>query len=165
MRTLKWQVKKLKFPSPYGELHFSIVTTYWLSADLSFPSPYGELHFSMQIRNITKKSDSCFRPLTGNYISQWNNAIHWIPSVLVSVPLRGTTFLNRAWVYQKQISRVSVPLRGTTFLNLKVVMNNGLVVERFPSPYGELHFSIRHGSCIEKVGSCFRPLTGNYISQ
>ena len=35
------------FPSPIGELHFSMVYILMLDAILWFPSPIGELHFSM----------------------------------------------------------------------------------------------------------------------
>ena len=60
--------------------------------------------------------------------------------VHVSVPLRGTTFLNLKQIVCKHENLVSVPLRGTTFLN------------RCRSPGGDCVMS-------------FRPLTGNYISQ
>ena len=85
------------FPSPYGELHFSIRP--WASNKYltSFPSPYGELHFSIVRRKPAAGFWRRFRPLTGNYISQWhplkNIRKAWL---LVSVPLRGTTFLNLA---------------------------------------------------------------------
>ena len=60
----------IEFPSPYGELHFSITT--WLSKESSieFPSPYGELHFSIKAFPFRELGTTCFRPLTGNYISQ-----------------------------------------------------------------------------------------------
>ena len=39
-------------------------------------------------------------------------------------------------------------------------------VEEFPSPVGELHFSINPDADLgEREGICFRPLSGNYISQ
>ena len=65
--------------------------------------------------------------------------------IMVSVPYRGTTFLNvwasgticRTW-------KVSVPYRGTTFLNKE---NKAMVeiTREFPSPIGELHFSMGRG--------------------
>ena len=84
-----------KFPSPVGELHFSIrirsfycrypfrgfrplsvnyisqsqVQSQWQSC--RFPSPVGELHFSMSRCNILMTcTEQSFRPLSGNYISQ-----------------------------------------------------------------------------------------------
>ena len=61
---------------------------------------------------------TCFRPLSGSYISQLN---------LLSQP---ATLLN-----------VSVPYRGATFLNDNSTIQ-GLMDTSFPSPIGELHFSI-----------------------
>ena len=82
------------FPSPYGELHFSIQRCFCKDELQEFPSPYGELHFSM--------------------ILWWNNHL----SDIVSVPLRGTTFLNKiSGLHPHRRHVVSVPLRGTTFLN------------------------------------------------
>ena len=62
-----------------------------------------------------------FRPLSGNYISQFN---------------RGTE-INGAEIH------VSVPCRGTTFLNDMVESQYISAETKFPSPVGELHFSIR----------------------
>ena len=84
--------------------------------DISFPSPYGELHFSI---GTPSRLQEC-----------WS---------AVSVPLRGTTFLNVMKKIDDAIEKVSVPLRGTTFLNRQIHT-----------------FRDR---------SRFRPLTGNYISQ
>ena len=108
----------------------------------------------------------CFRPLSGNYISQCITIT--VKEILdnVSVPCRGTTFLNMyhleyhillfcfrplsgnyiSQFRQEKISKlcklqVSVPCRGTTFLN----RINGFcwyLACQFPSPVGELHFSI-----------------------
>ena len=64
----KW---KLKFPSPYGELHFSIINMMIDAKREEFPSPYGELHFSIQKLTVITLTAYCFRPLTGNYISQY----------------------------------------------------------------------------------------------
>ena len=79
-----------------------------------------------------------FRPLSGNYISQYKQ-MALSTEILVSVPCRGTTFLNT--------NRWLSPRRSW-----------------FPSPVGELHFSIQtDGSLHGDPG--FRPLSGNYISQ
>ena len=59
----------------------------------------------------------CFRPLSGNYISQYVS-----PVTQIQQP-------------------VSVPCRGTTFLNL--VQELMITSYQFPSPVGELHFSIK----------------------
>ena len=64
------------FPSPVGELHFSMETPVVPSACIQFPSPVGELHFSIFSYSacITLLSIS-FRPLSGNYISQCQTKI------------------------------------------------------------------------------------------
>ena len=59
---------------------------------------------------------------------------------MVSVPYRGATFLNFLGKIDKFLEKVSVPYRGATFLN-QVVRKPGILL-RFPSPIGELHFSI-----------------------
>ena len=85
----------------------------------AFPSPYGELHFSiLQRKQVGGKSK------------------------LVSVPLRGITFLNTFPSCIRIRKTVSVPLRGITFLNMTSEEIKRICNERFPSPYGELHFSI-----------------------
>ncbi len=61
---------------------------------------------------------------------------------MVSVPLRGITFLNTFPSCIRIRKTVSVPLRGITFLNMTSEEIKRICNERFPSPYGELHFSI-----------------------
>ena len=61
-----------QFPSPIGELHFSITSSFTSGLSSLFPSPIGELHFSM-------------------LAVQYHTYKHF---ELVSVPYRGATFLN-----------------------------------------------------------------------
>ena len=61
----------------------------------------------------------------------------------VSVPYRGATFLNgRENMKKKTYNIVSVPYRGATFLNLYAHRYIVIFSILFPSPIGELHFSI-----------------------
>ena len=63
------------FPSPVGELHFSIFRSFpYGKVGTGFPSPVGELHFSIRYRKYNKVVDMShsFRPLSGNYISQYH---------------------------------------------------------------------------------------------
>ena len=108
------------FPSPIGELHFSMdedentaTTTQEVSVPyrgatflnaFSMVSPYGVM--------------PRFRPLSGSYISQSYPKLIILSYIYVSVPYRGATFLN---------------IRGLPVMNVVL----------FPSPIGELHFSIR----------------------
>ena len=109
----------LRFPSPIGELHFSIFFCF------SFPLPVSY----------------CFRPLSGSYISQSERLFPDLWSMIVSVPYRGATFLNFS----------------TSFLSA--------TQQRFPSPIGELHFSISQRIFFQLHSRGFRPLSGSYISQ
>ena len=60
----------------FRPLSGSYISQYWIFVKLKewnilFPSPIGELHFSMKIMlNIEKMTINCFRPLSGSYISQ-----------------------------------------------------------------------------------------------
>ena len=82
-----------------------------------------------------------FRPLSGNYISQWFGRLTVLcedgrfPSPVGELHFS----IGCAGVYSDK-KRVSVPCRGTTFLN------------RFPK-------------ILLILTCCFRPLSGNYISQ
>ena len=156
-----------EFPSPVGELHFSmrykihkkshlivsvpcrgttflnsLLTVIALSTSaLKFPSPVGELHFSICLSDfpfISTISVPCrgttflnqqefadklkisrnFRPLSGNYISQsvWRNNDSW---QLNFRPLSGNYISQLIWWKERR--------------NLTT----------FPSPVGELHFSIK----------------------
>ena len=108
------------FPSPVGELCFSI--HYWLTDTfvwISFPSPVGELCFS---------------------IISWQRLSRM---ALVSVPCRGAMFLNRIPVSgNSRRKRVSVPCRGAMFLNGADIIVQDMPLLKFPSPVGELCFSI-----------------------
>ena len=85
-----------QFPSPVGELHFSIrMGRNRSSKRVLFPSPVGELHFSIMLVSIREVAKT-----------------------------------------------VSVPCRGTTFLNPDFFFIYGEKKKAFPSPVGELHFSI-----------------------
>ena len=115
--------------------------------------------------------------------------IHAFCCVVVSVPYRGATFLNLfhpirpgkvydcfrplsgSYISQSVIlirknlkMEVSVPYRGATFLNSSTLNGKNTSIE-FPSPIGELHFSIFY--IVSKDGDeySFRPLSGSYISQ
>ena len=106
----------------------------------SFPSPIGELHFSITYLLLSITSLS-FRPLSGSYISQYVSDYYYdglcrgFPS-----PIGELHFSIRS----KQLTlfqKVSVPYRGATFLNL-CYRKSGVRPSWFPSPIGELHFSI-----------------------
>ena len=122
-------MQKNLFPSPVGELHFSILYLDSCMVQITlFPSPVGELHFSMAGKTCsTEKKRAGFRPLSGNYISQLVVAKPSKPfPEIVSVPCRGTTFLNckNKADFTNRETDVSVPCRGTTFLNTPIFKLN-----------------------------------------
>ena len=84
-----------------------------------------------------------FRPLSGSYISQYGPAaVETNGTVAVSVPYRGATFLNSSlFCSVVSVFVVSVPYRGATFLNYSLKFYCHCFA-LFPSPIGELHFSI-----------------------
>ena len=86
---------------------------------IRFPFPIGELHFSIYHKY------------------RFHNF-----EILVSVPYRGATFLNRSNNINILHTSVSVPYRGATFLNIFAGILIIFIYGPFPSPIGELHFSI-----------------------
>ena len=111
----------LRFPSPIGELHFSMRFSNTTKRRTNlFPSPIGELHFSIvYLWKLEMEWKWCFRPLSGSYISQ------------------SCFFISLSYS-----SLVSVPYRGATFLNTEKTKEEIAAKKAFPSPIGELHFSI-----------------------
>ena len=131
------------FPSPIGELHFSMVRFRAFRFNpLRVSVPYrGATFLNGRIQN-DKRSDFGFRPLSGSYISQSEghicNSLHQI----VSVPYRGATFLNNIpFSVAIQLPRFR-PLSGSYISQLSPVA--------VPSA---------------DVTVSFRPLSGSYISQ
>ena len=131
----------------------------------------------------------CFRPLSGSYISQWNCTLTTVTYISRFRPLSGS-YISQffPWILQNSFRKgfrplsgsyisqwppfflgfslalVSVPYRGATFLNdFSMLFYNAH--EEFPSPIGELHFSINHMKSNDTIKKCFRPLSGSYISQ
>ena len=82
-----------------------------------------------------------FRPLSGNYISQFDKNTFKHLGVENFRPLSGNYISQYFWCYRRFFPfRISVPCRGTTFLNWKVTDKELTIIN-------------------------FRPLSGNYISQ
>ena len=136
------RLKLSLFPSPIGELHFSIVR-----------NSLGEIRFRVSV------------PYRGATFLNRNTNYNNRKELVISVPYRGATFLNRAWELVKKsamtdfrplsgsyISQSNVlseyvknvnfrPLSGSYISQYKCMVYR-LQVIIFPSPIGELHFSI-----------------------
>ena len=111
---------EIMFPSPIGELHFSIMIDFLTGIVYLFPSPIGELHFSI---GIAKK------PIVD-------------ATATVSVPYRGATFLNRDYqTYHIPDKTFPSPIGELHFSIMKKKWDD-YEDTSFPSPIGELHFSI-----------------------
>ena len=92
------QMQKSKFPSPIGELHFSMDMIFYIHDRIPkpFPSPIGELHFSI---SYEKPKMLCRRSFPSP-IGELHFSIHLqegdeMSELIVSVPYRGATFLNK----------------------------------------------------------------------
>ena len=91
---------------------------------------------------ICKDYNTSFRPLSGNYISQSFNGVYYERGIHCFRPLSGNYISQCITITVKEIlDNVSVPCRGTTFLNQTI--NASINLFLFPSPVGELHFSIK----------------------
>ena len=159
-------MRTLTFPSPTGDLYFSINTTIlnvlvcqsfrplpgtyisqWRSklklqkVLKKFPSPTGDLYFSMVVRGVESNHPTPFPSPTGDLYF----------SIVCSSGLK-------LWQF------VSVPYRGLIFLNL-VSLVIDFLHNQFPSPTGDLYFSIVQGLSPCLSHQSFRPLPGTYISQ
>ena len=81
-----------------------------------------------------------FRPLSGSYISQ---------SGMKKIYIAEQSFRPLSGSYISQFKRLSEAIEAVPF----------------PSPIGELYFSIRISVSVHSFPSGFRPLSGSYISQ
>ena len=107
------------FPSPTGDLYFSIVPVLTSHAGLNpFPSPTGDLYFSIvHVKSEITDFPSFPSPTGDLYFSIDGQLLLYISKGNISVPYRGLIFLNIYW--SSNNSRNS-----------------------FPSPTGDLYFSI-----------------------
>ena len=156
------------FPSPIGELHFSMILIIYKKGGKNvsvpyrgatflnegrpnpdnqkyqFPSPIGELHFSIEVNNE----------------KTWRAA--------VSVPYRGATFLNILLLFFSFTSFLLFPSPiGELHFSMRFSNTTKRRTNLFPSPIGELHFSMVQSVLLLIVlqKNSFRPLSGSYISQ
>ena len=131
-----------------------------------------------------------FRPLSGSYISQLGHLFIGAEMGGGFRPLSGSYISQSSSVYSEKAAQpVSVPYRGATFLNAQGHVLSAYRRKLFPSPIGELHFSIskenlnrqryvvsvpyrgatflneEHLRLRERLSLSFRPLSGSYISQ
>ena len=128
------------FPSPIGELHFSIIKKRIQETCKSVSVPYRGATFLNPPKHSERRVAACFRPLSGSYISQFLSNHLRSENFAVSVPYRGATFLNKNRQQKNKIRKGFRPLSGSYISQLFHIIP------------------------VESV-LCFRPLSGSYISQ
>ena len=128
-----------------------------------FPSPIGELHFSIRTPYYSNPGRNCFRPLSGSYISQC--ILQCGRTITFRFrPLSGSYIsqsMEPAW--DSEVKHVSVPYRGATFLNEDSIDYKTL--DNSFRPLSGSYISQFYGVNVKKSDICFRPLSGSYISQ
>ena len=97
------------------------------------------LNYTMYIMDM--RSDKVSVPYRGATFLNRNQTFVEKVFNVVSVPYRGATFLNDDADIGNYVYGVSVPYRGATFLNESMI-SKMMILRLFPSPIGELHFSI-----------------------
>ena len=114
-----WNCYRKLFPSPVGELHFSILGIFFVAIGLAVSVPCRGTTFLNIQRYKQLKDITSFRPLSGNYISQ----------------------LSKHFASQSDVQASFRPLSGN-YISQSTIYNFPKQKTLFPSPVGELHFSI-----------------------
>ena len=128
--------------------------------------PYRGATFLNRTTLTGKLRDICFRPLSGSYISQLMMSYQMKMVINVSVPYRGATFLNGNAGRSGKDKKGQFPSPiGELHFSIRGNCTLKTFTYMFPSPIGELHFSICISNNIKPVKIGFRPLSGSYISQ
>ena len=126
-----------QFPSPIGELHFSIDELIPIARDIQCFRPLSGSYISQSPEQFCQYISDRFRPLSGSYISQCSESFN--PEVI--------TFCFR-------------PLSGS-YISQSSTHHSAILHYRFPSPIGELHFSIvRNAYWTKKTISVSVPYRG-----
>ena len=92
-----------RFPSPIGELHFSIVrNAYWTKKTISVSVPYRGATFlnDVRLRGYDKRTEFP-SPIGELHFSIGENSIFCLMTT-VSVPYRGATFLNTSGTHSSK---------------------------------------------------------------
>ena len=108
-----------------------------------FPSPIGELHFSIDELIPSARDIQCFRPLSGSYISQYEHGNIKDYMCACFRPLSGSYISQSPEQFCQYISDRFRPLSGS-YISQSSTHHSAILHYRFPSPIGELHFSIIH---------------------
>ena len=125
-----------------------------------FPSPIGELHFSIDELIPIARDIQCFRPLSGSYISQYEHGNIKDYMCACFRPLSGSYISQSPEQFCQYISDRFRPLSGS-YISQSSTHHSAILHYRFPSPIGELHFSIvRNAYWTKKTISVSVPYRG-----
>ena len=131
----------------------------------TFPSPIGELHFSMKEKNLYERIKKVSVPYRGATFLNRRSPHTCSRHNVVSVPYRGATFLNNSLAPTKASLKCFRPLSGSYISqSMNNVMSLGIYCFR---PLSGSYISQWYCSC-DQINAClyrFRPLSGSYISQ
>ena len=131
-----------------------------------FPSPIGELHFSIDELIPIARDIQCFRPLSGSYISQWLILTSKKMQKFVSVPYRGATFLNLKAMFSLKSKITGFrPLSGSYISQYEHGNIKDYMCACFRPLSGSYISQCSESFNPEVITFCFRPLSGSYISQ
>ena len=150
-----------QFPSPIGELHFSIVKEENAQKYANSFRPLSGSYISQyEHGNIKDYMCACFRPLSGSYISQSPEQFCQYISDRFR-PLSGSYISQCSESFNPEVITFCFrPLSGS-YISQSSTHHSAILHYRFPSPIGELHFSIvRNAYWTKKTISVSVPYRG-----
>ena len=108
---------------------------------------------------------TCFRPLSGSYISQCKRKTKGENHEQFPSPIGELHFSIDELIPIARDIQCFRPLSGSYISQFTITSFTSFPVALFPSPIGELHFSIPRAAINDLLPFRFRPLSGSYISQ
>ena len=131
-----------------------------------FPSPVGDLYFSIKVKDMRNIKDSVSVPCRG--LIFLNNHLNYVTDFLkFPSPVGDLYFSMGKYQRNKQNGKKFPSPVGDLYFSIFIeVLHNTSKSGRFPSPVGDLYFSIIRVISVHRQHiNRFRPLSGTYISQ
>ena len=129
-----------------------------------FPSPIGELHFSIQVYGVSFAGHNISVPYRGATFLNYKTVKRFRRERLISVPYRGATFLNLNWNYGTFTTTNFRPLSGS-YISQSGRLVHYIARYTISVPYRGATFLNRPLTARTEPEKNFRPLSGSYISQ
>ena len=152
--------------SPIGELRFTIMfDEFDKTFGGVFPSPIGELNFSIATRTGRKFGKmTCFRPLSGSYISQCKRKTKGENHEQFPSPIGELHFSIDELIPIARDIQCFRPLSGS-YISQSPEQFCQYISDRFRPLSGSYISQCSESFNPEVITFCFRPLSGSYISQ